>query len=286
MDMMKKHNGQSLGEYALLLGLIALIAIPALILFGGNLSDLFTNIKPGGANVLSGPSSAALAPATSAPATTTAPAAGSAPVVASSAPVSSPTAQMTASYDPKTKQITFQVSDGSSSGKTTTGAQGTEMASLALIQLAHTATKDDGTLADPGILNLISQLGKQGQLIGNNEQGITATPLSSPWMQQTYNSGIFSNYQQYVNIYNQLDAAVKNDPSYSKLFQQVNDLSGVVGTTAVYSYLGAYQNASTTEMNSNIAGTNAINQSVTIPLDSGSTQTAASGITTLGGSGG
>ena len=43
-NWLKREEGQDLAEYALLIGLIALVVILAVTLLGANLSELFSNI--------------------------------------------------------------------------------------------------------------------------------------------------------------------------------------------------------------------------------------------------
>ncbi len=45
MNILRDENGQGMVEYGLILGLIALVAVGAVILLGGGVGDMFDNAK-------------------------------------------------------------------------------------------------------------------------------------------------------------------------------------------------------------------------------------------------
>ena len=45
MEILRDENGQGMVEYGLILGLIAIVAIGAIIALGGGLEDLFTSAQ-------------------------------------------------------------------------------------------------------------------------------------------------------------------------------------------------------------------------------------------------
>lgn len=45
MEILRDENGQGMVEYGLILGLIAIVAIGAIVALGGGMDDLFTGAK-------------------------------------------------------------------------------------------------------------------------------------------------------------------------------------------------------------------------------------------------
>ncbi len=222
---MKRYSGQSLSEYGLVIGLVALAALAGLVLLSGNIRTALANMNtPAG-----GGGSAQLS---SLPPGSTPPAApgGSAPTGP----------QMRTSYDPRTGMVSLTLDDGGS-GSVTTGSRGTEAAALALARLAESAALSD----DPNMEDALRRLARLGQQLASQQASLTGPPsqdIDSAAYRAYYNSGIIDTNKDFWRAYQVVNNLIESNPRYrSNLRTQINDYSGVISSITSYNYAAQYQ---------------------------------------------
>lgn len=230
------RKGQSLTEYGLLITLVALIAVAALVLLGGSISETLASMMgPAQASAPAEQSSPPGSEKSKPPSTTT---------VEAQPPAAAPSEkQLGASYDPNSGIIVLSGLDSGSSGRVTTSSQGTEAAALALKRLSEIATKDDGTPADPDTLGILGDLAALGHKLAQQEGSLKMQPstdTNSKAYLEYYNSGINDTYNEYVALHRKLEGMLGSNPEYSNLMTQVQDYSGIISGIGAFNFISQY----------------------------------------------
>jgi hypothetical protein len=159
--MRYKVCGQSLPELAIILGLIVILAIPAMFLLGGNLQDILANILGGGnqgAVAVAAPSVRDRNPSDA---------------EQRLAPKSSKPQPGEAFYNPKSRNFTFAMSDINGGGTQTASVEGVvQILSEQLVALAQKGETADGEPIPSGLQAMIMDLANAGFKLADAQSSI------------------------------------------------------------------------------------------------------------------
>lgn len=257
--MRSRLAAQSLSEYSLTIGLVAVISIAALMLLGKNIGMLWAGL---GGSMGGGETVASVAPGVAAGASAEA---GGGDAVS-----------VSFSVDPKTGQIQMSSLENGGSGKITTSSQGTDLAALALLRLSNTATTDDGQPADPETLGLIQQLATLGSKMAEQQASLklpASSDRASAAYREFYYSGLVESSKQFTQVYDQLNAQIGSQPKYSQLIKQVNDYTGIASQSTFRNYVQNY-GSSQENIARSVRGTDITTAALTTPFDPADIKTA------------
>jgi hypothetical protein len=252
---------QSLAEYSLTIGLIAIISLAALMLLGKNINLLWAGLG----NSLSEQD------ATSSVATAT-------PVSGGSSGGTTPSDVKTVSFsmDAETGQLQMTNLENGGGGKITTSSQGTDLAALALLRLSNTATANDGEPADAETIGLIRQLAELGQKMAEQQASLKLPPSAdrkSAAYKEFYYSGLVGTADSFSQIYDKLNAQIGSQPKYSNLLKQVNDYTGIASQSTWMNYMKNY-GSNEANIALSVRGTNITTKELTTPFDPADIQAA------------
>lgn len=236
--MKARHAGHSLSEYGIILGLIALLAIPALAYIG--------NINSGGLKnaeeAASKDSNLALIALKSGK---NAPAASQQSAVTPPANAAKPLPSANISFNPQNGQVSFQGMSAAGSGAQTTSVEGTALLSQQLQQLSQQGV--DGTPPSPQIQQEIQDVAAAGDAMAKAELAYNQNPnFGNLLLLYMATSAFTSDYQSMEGTLAKsgnpkLTAAVNNDAA---LIYQISNqnyfLPNTVGNSEYQSLYNQY----------------------------------------------
>lgn len=249
-----RFAAQSLAEYSLTIGLIAIISLAALMLLGKNINLLWAGL---GNSISEQDTTSSIA--TSAPTSS-----GSSGGVASSN-----ARAVSFSMDAETGQIQMTNLENGGGGKITTSSQGTDLAALALLRLSNTATTNDGEPADPETIGLIRQLAELGQKMAEQQASLKLPPSAdrkSAAYKEFYYSGLVGTADSFSQIYDKLNAQIGGQTKYSNLLKQVNDYTGIASQSTWMNYMKNY-GSNEANIALSVRGTDITTKELTTPFD-------------------
>lgn len=254
---------QSLAEYSLTIGLIAIISLAALMLLGKNINLLWAGLGNSLSEQDKAPSVA-----------TATPVSGGASGGAGTTPSDVKTVSF--SMDPETGQLQMTNLENGGGGKITTSSQGTDLAALALLRLSNTATTNDGEPADEETIGLIRQLAELGQKMAEQQASLKLPPSTdrkSAAYKEFYYSGLVGTADSFSQIYDKLNAQIGSQPKYSNLLKQVNDYTGIASQSTWMNYMKNY-GSNEANIALSVRGTNITTKELTTPFDPADIQAA------------
>lgn len=242
---MKKSTGTGLTEYALILGLGVVIAIPAIGLLGqGNMEgfDFIANALQNSWSRLSGGTGSGantnnIPPVQSPPITIisntgnsgtgNAQGVGSTPFPSIGAPNS-----VQAAYNSQTGQIEFIMYDGSGAGTTATSVEGTRILAMQLQQMVNEYQTPDGEPLPNNVKDLLMQLGNNGMVLADYESGYIQDPAG---MTQR----LSETYMTVNRKFSKLDTVARQSmgPNADAFINEVADLSGLIHAIAAENFV-------------------------------------------------
>lgn len=276
--MMKRayRQGVSLSEYALVLGLVGVTAIPVLQTLGNTISfQIDAASNPGRLNTMMGldPAGNPIAPAVSvnSPALVTQGTGSGVPTpnpvqAPSVAPVTPTPADLSntvqAVLNPSTNQIEFRMFDGQGAGTNATSVEGTKLLAMQMEEILENYTLPDGSKLDDSdeVRSLLKTLIKGGFDLADSEESVIGETWSLSGLLDTsmakseFADGVFdslgmmplptveenfaNNYVSYAGKYEALIAeAEKYGPKYDGLIEQVAPLAWLTQSIAAENFL-------------------------------------------------
>lgn len=281
-----QSNGQSLAEYGIILGLVAVVAIPSLTLLGDTLNKGMQSLIPKtGGTLTSNP----------APSTPIIPSSPNGALPSPEAPTAQPPtappspgqSNLLASYDPNTGKITYSLPDGSGGTHTGSIEDASSLLSNELTELAENWKNANGEPMEEDLKNYILDLANSGYAMADTQSLRTQGRGVGSMAEMGAISGFMANNpgvtmmlegkaNDFVAKYNALDSKLAGMAAQSPEYKQLKTVIDAYAGTISYVNYTNFMNGADTE-NAVIVGTRPV-ISVAVEDTAAVTTAASNGI--------